>query len=393
MNALIVMTGLAAAASGRIGAACSALLGGGVVRGRSSGASGDEAQALDADSSPEADRLEDVSQSGAFAGVIAALEVQAPVRDVPPPTDDLANEGEDIARSRVAATAADAVTSGGAARSPRDALGGLAFGQSPMIEAGKALYVSPVRDDERLRNGERFRDDERLRNGERFRDGERLRDGADGARAGIRDCASAAGAALTSRVGQPGAGAPRDQQALSQSPGQQAADKPPAGTPGPQDGTIGAPVDVPRAAARAHSPQSAPVRLGAELMSVLGERIDVQLQRGVERAVIRLDPQSMGTLHIAIRHEGGSVQIQMIASHEEVARQLQTMSEALRQDLSSRHHGDVTVVVRHGQGMEQGAGHGEGGAHREEKRPGAALAEADVPDGDVGFHLDGRDVN
>ncbi|AJY33027.1 flagellar hook-length control FliK family protein [Burkholderia thailandensis 34] len=380
MNALIMMTGLAAAASERIGAACSALLGGGAVRGRAAGASGDEAQTQDADSSPETDRLEDVSQSVAFAGVIAALEVQAPVRDVPPPADVSAKEGGDAARERVAATAADALTSGGAGRSPRDALGGLAFGQSPMIEAGKALYVSPVRDDERLRNGERFRD------------GERLRDGADGARAGMRDAASAAGAASTSRVGQPGAGAPRDQQALSQSPGQQAADKPPAGTPGPQDGTIGAPVDVPRAAARAHSPQSAPVRLGAELMSVLGERIDVQLQRGVERAVIRLDPQSMGTLHIAIRHEGGSVQIQMIASHEEVARQLQTMSEALRQDLSSRHHGDVTVVVRHGQGMEQGAGHGEGGAHREEKRPGAALAEADVPDGDDGFRLDGRDV-
>lgn len=382
MNAITAMTGPATDASGRAGAACTMLLGAGTVRGRPAGASDDEARTQGAESPPETDRLEDVSQSGAFAGVIAALEVQAPVRDVQA-TDDSARDSEDAARERVAAAAADAVTVGGTVRALRAGLGGLAFGQSPMIEAGKALRVPPAR------NGER------LPNEDPLRDGERLRDETGGARAGMRDSVSAAGAASAARVGQPAAGAPRDQQALSQVPGQPAADKPAAGAPGPQDGAIGAigaPVDVPRAAARAYSPQSAPVRLGAELTRVLGERIDVQLQRGVERAVIRLDPQSMGTLHIAIRHEGGTVQIQMIASHEEVARQLQTMSEALRQDLSSRHHGDVTVVVRHGQGMEQGARHGDGGAHREEKRPGPALAEADVPDGDEGFHLGGRDV-
>jgi len=133
-------------------------------------------------------------------------------------------------------------------------------------------------------------------------------------------------------------------------------------------------------------------RWGPQLMSALGERIDVHTQLGVERAIIRLDPQSMGTLQIEIRRDGGALQIQFIASHEDVARQLLEVSHDLRQQLEGRQQGDVSVVVRHGHGLGQGGASPDDDADtpESEKPPGTALAEADVGYTDARFHLDDR---
>ncbi|WP_081065998.1 flagellar hook-length control protein FliK [Burkholderia diffusa] len=139
------------------------------------------------------------------------------------------------------------------------------------------------------------------------------------------------------------------------------------------------------------STQAGAGRWVSQVLNVLGDRINVQTRQGVEQAVIRLDPQSMGTVHIAIRHEAGTVQIQLVASHEEVARQLQAVGEALRQELSVKQNGDVTVVVRHGQSLGQEE-RGQQNPHEEarEKRPGKALHEVDANDDDSRFGLDSR---
>lgn len=81
------------------------------------------------------------------------------------------------------------------------------------------------------------------------------------------------------------------------------------------------------------------------LAALLGERLHVQIRENSERAVIRLDPPSMGSIEISIRHEAGSVQVQMRASHPEVARQLHALGDALRQDLSQRQFADVSVQI------------------------------------------------
>ena len=81
------------------------------------------------------------------------------------------------------------------------------------------------------------------------------------------------------------------------------------------------------------------------LAALLGERLHVQINQRSEHAVIRLDPPSMGSIEIVIRHEAGAVQIQLRASNSEVARQLHTMGDTLRQDLVQRQHGDVSVQV------------------------------------------------
>jgi flagellar hook-length control protein FliK len=84
---------------------------------------------------------------------------------------------------------------------------------------------------------------------------------------------------------------------------------------------------------------------GSSLVQSLGEHLQVQLARGSESAVIRLDPPSLGSIEIVVRHEAGSLQVHLNASNGEVLSQLQGIGEALRQDLMQRHQGSVSVQV------------------------------------------------
>lgn len=81
------------------------------------------------------------------------------------------------------------------------------------------------------------------------------------------------------------------------------------------------------------------------LETLLGERLQVQIARRSEHALVRLDPPSMGTIEIVIRQEGAHLHVHLRASNSEVARQLQVIGETLRQDLVQRQHGDVSVQV------------------------------------------------
>ncbi|UJB29886.1 flagellar hook-length control protein FliK [Chromobacterium sp. Beijing] len=151
----------------------------------------------------------------------------------------------------------------------------------------------------------------------------------------------------------------------------------------------------PQDKAGAPLPEWAPIKLPAEqsakwgdkLSAALGERLQVQSSHGMDRALIRLDPPSLGSLEISIRHEAGALQVQLTASHGEVVRQLQAIGDALRQDLSNRQYTQVAVEVREG-------APGQGGQQRQERQgqqqpqraPGRALAEAGQGDGQ-GFWL------
>lgn len=81
------------------------------------------------------------------------------------------------------------------------------------------------------------------------------------------------------------------------------------------------------------------------LATLLGDRLQLQIERRSEQAVVRLDPPSMGTIEIIVRQEAGSLHVQLRASNSEVARQLQGLGETLRQDLVQRQQNDVSVQV------------------------------------------------
>lgn len=124
-------------------------------------------------------------------------------------------------------------------------------------------------------------------------------------------------------------------------------------------------------------PAGQPARWGESLRAALGERMAVQSSHGMDRALIRLDPPSFGSLEIAIRHEAGTLTVQLVASHGEVVRQLQAIGDALRQDLSARQYTQVAVEVREGApGGSQGQGRSGRETPQDGRTPGRALAEA-----------------
>lgn len=117
---------------------------------------------------------------------------------------------------------------------------------------------------------------------------------------------------------------------------------------------------------------------GQALLEALGERVQVQIAQRSEHAVIRLDPQAMGSVEIVLRHEAGALQVHLSASHPDVQRQLHSISDALRQDLSQRQYTDVSVnVAAQQQGDADGRRRQGGQQPAPEQRPGQALAEAE----------------
>ncbi|MCY0913174.1 flagellar hook-length control protein FliK [Massilia antarctica] len=132
------------------------------------------------------------------------------------------------------------------------------------------------------------------------------------------------------------------------------------------------------------------------LRDALGDRLQLQLGRNIDQAVIRLDPPQLGRIEIAIRHAaGGVLEVNISATHSEVRRQLNSVSDAMRSDLAQRQFSDVAVTIT--ATPRSGAAFGEQqGRQRQPERepgendPGRALAEAGQPS--ATFSLSGREV-
>jgi flagellar hook-length control protein FliK len=115
------------------------------------------------------------------------------------------------------------------------------------------------------------------------------------------------------------------------------------------------------------------------LREALGERLQLQLQRNDDHAVIRLEPPNMGRVEISIRHTGGMLQVNLSANNSEVLRQLNSIGDSVRQDLSQRQFADVAVTVSAApRGMLAGGdgnGRGQQGRQDDARSPGRALSD------------------
>jgi flagellar hook-length control protein FliK len=132
------------------------------------------------------------------------------------------------------------------------------------------------------------------------------------------------------------------------------------------------------------------------LHEALGERLHLQLGNNMEQAVIRLEPPMLGRVEIAIRHSAGALEVTLSATHGEVLRQLQTVSDNLRNDLAQRQFTEVAVNVTP---APRGAAANPFGAdpqgrgrqdrpQQEDNTPGLALNDAASPSST--FSLNGR---
>ncbi|WUR11212.1 flagellar hook-length control protein FliK [[Empedobacter] haloabium] len=118
------------------------------------------------------------------------------------------------------------------------------------------------------------------------------------------------------------------------------------------------------------------------LRAALGDRLQLQLQRNNEHAVIRLEPPNLGSIEISIRHTAGALQVNLSASNSDVLRQLNNVSDNMRQDLSQRQFSDVAVTVSSSanRGLADGGGGGRQGEREQQERgPGRALSDDDTP--------------
>ncbi|WP_067067706.1 flagellar hook-length control protein FliK [Roseateles chitosanitabidus] len=120
------------------------------------------------------------------------------------------------------------------------------------------------------------------------------------------------------------------------------------------------------------------------LMQALGDRLQVQIAQRSDSARLHLEPPQLGRIEIDIRQQGGALQVQLSASHDEVRQQLRQIAEPLRHELVQRHAGEVSVQVAtgaqaagDGRGRDGAAGQpGSGGQQREAQRqPGRALGD------------------
>lgn len=132
-------------------------------------------------------------------------------------------------------------------------------------------------------------------------------------------------------------------------------------------------------------PAASPEQWRRPLLEALGDRIRVEIAKRGEHAVIRLDPPMMGHIEIVIRHEAGALQIQLGASNGEVLRQLQNISDSLRQDLAQRQYTDISVQVFAGSSDADGRRRPD--APPAEDAPGHALAEAETGQASASFVL------
>jgi flagellar hook-length control protein FliK len=122
------------------------------------------------------------------------------------------------------------------------------------------------------------------------------------------------------------------------------------------------------------------------LQETLGDRLNVHVANNVQQATISIEPPQLGRIDIAIRHSAGTLEVNISASNGDVLRQLQTVSDNLRNDLSQRQYTEVAVTVTptpknnaapFGDPQQQGRGRQQG--RDQDNEPGRGLAEAGNP--------------
>lgn len=119
------------------------------------------------------------------------------------------------------------------------------------------------------------------------------------------------------------------------------------------------------------------------LREALGERLQTQIGRNSEHAVIRLDPPMLGRIEISIRHQAGALQVNLSASNTEVLRQLQGIGESMRNDLAQRQYTDVAVNINatprspaaQAFAEHDGRGQRQPGRQQDDAEPGRALSD------------------
>ncbi|USD36248.1 flagellar hook-length control protein FliK [Ferrimonas sp. SCSIO 43195] len=85
--------------------------------------------------------------------------------------------------------------------------------------------------------------------------------------------------------------------------------------------------------------------LAREMLAPLGDQIRFNLEQGIKRAEVRLDPPDLGRIELTIRQEGDRISVQLHAANPQVRDALAHGAERLRQEMMQQFDGQVDVDV------------------------------------------------
>ncbi|SDK20368.1 hook-length control protein FliK [Ferrimonas sediminum] len=101
--------------------------------------------------------------------------------------------------------------------------------------------------------------------------------------------------------------------------------------------SVWGPMTVPKAGDQAS--------LAREMLAPLGDQIRFNLEQGIKRAEVRLDPPDLGRIELTIRQEGDRISVQLQAANPQVREALANGAERLRQEMMQQFDGQVDVDV------------------------------------------------
>lgn len=91
-----------------------------------------------------------------------------------------------------------------------------------------------------------------------------------------------------------------------------------------------------------------PARFGQRLLALLSDKVDVQLGLGVNKAMIRLDPPSLGSIELAVQLDGEKLTVHLNSSNTQLKEAMQQGLEQLRASLQLRLGNDAQIELRMG---------------------------------------------
>ncbi|MGL6315319.1 flagellar hook-length control protein FliK [Vibrio sp. WXL103] len=84
---------------------------------------------------------------------------------------------------------------------------------------------------------------------------------------------------------------------------------------------------------------------GQQMLSVLKDRVQMQMNQDISQARIRLDPPHLGTLELSVKVENHKVHVQLFASDPTLREAISSQAERLRTDLETKQLAGASVDV------------------------------------------------
>lgn len=89
-----------------------------------------------------------------------------------------------------------------------------------------------------------------------------------------------------------------------------------------------------------------PAQWGQKLLSVLGDKVQLQLGQQLQKAQIRLDPPQLGSVDISISVDRERTTVHLSASNPQVREAMQQTIDQLRQSLGAKMNSEINVTVQ-----------------------------------------------